>query len=171
MDLLKADGISPARKASTHGGEYASKCPWCGGKDRFLTWPTQENGGNYWCRKCGKKGNVIRYLMEYRGMKYQDACNLLGQIPSPKRSIENNKTPQTGTWTANAPSNSPPAKWQTRAEKLVKWAEECLWNPLYVNIPKELNNRGLKDQAIRNAKLGWIPRIFIRKGNRGDCLP
>ena len=150
LDLLKEDKLNPKRVGSTHGGEYSSPCPWCGGKDRFRAWPDSGNGGNYWCRKCQKSGGTIRYLMDYRGMSYQDACNLLGSIPSSNNKIE--------TLTSNAPNDFPPAKWQAKAEKLVKWAEECLWDHRYFNIPKELNNRGLKDQAIKNARLGWLPQ-------------
>jgi DNA polymerase-1 len=150
LDLLKEDKFNPKRVGSTHGGEYSSPCPWCGGKDRFRVWPNSGNGGNYWCRKCQKSGGTIRYLMEYRKMSYQNACNLLGSIPSSNNKIE--------TLPSNAPNDFPPAKWQAKAEKLVKWAEECLWDPRYVNIPKELNTRGLKDQAIKNARLGWLPQ-------------
>jgi phage/plasmid primase-like uncharacterized protein len=87
LEFLQGDGINPLKVASTHGGEYASKCPWCGGKDRFRIWPNQGEGGNYWCRKCGKSGNAVRYLMDYRGMSYQNACGFLGHIPSPRISL------------------------------------------------------------------------------------
>ncbi|MEY4631059.1 MAG: Zinc-binding domain of primase-helicase, partial [Pseudomonadota bacterium] len=29
--------------------EYAGPCPWCGGKDRFIVWPAQGNGGRFYC--------------------------------------------------------------------------------------------------------------------------
>jgi DNA polymerase-1 len=159
LDLLKEDKFNPKRVGSTHGGEYAGPCPWCGGKDRFRVWPNSGNGGNYWCRKCQKSGGTIRYLMEYRRMSYQNASNLLDHTPSSGKPME-------GEISSNGPTNfqptqtqdAPPAKWQIQAEKLVKWAEECLWDPRYFNIPKELNNRGLKDSAIKNARLGWLPQ-------------
>jgi len=35
LALLNADNFSLSKVASTHGGEYAGACPWCGGNDRF----------------------------------------------------------------------------------------------------------------------------------------
>src|SRR4030042_5297384 len=39
LDLLNNRGINPRRAAGTHGGEYPSACPACGGNDRFHVWP------------------------------------------------------------------------------------------------------------------------------------
>jgi len=46
LDLLEQDGIEPKKVASTHGGEYSSSCPLCGGEDRFRYWPEQGDGGS-----------------------------------------------------------------------------------------------------------------------------
>ena len=73
--LLQSDGCSAKRVSGTKGGEYASPCPACGGKDRFRSWPAQ---GRYWCRGCGKKGDLIQYLRDFRDMGYQAACKYLG---------------------------------------------------------------------------------------------
>ena len=157
IDLLKEDGISPAKMASTHGAEYASKCPWCGGKDRFRAWPNQENGGNYWCRKCQKSGGMIRYLTDYRKMPYQDACVLIGRIPGPQKG----ETEIQKGWHPAPLRNPPSAKWQIEGERLIKWGEGCLWNPTYINIVKQINERGLNDMAIKKARLGWLTQDFF----------
>ena len=54
VDLIGRD-TTLRKVASTHGGEYAGPCPWCGGEDRFRVWPYADRPG-YWCRQCGKNG-------------------------------------------------------------------------------------------------------------------
>lgn len=44
-------GLNFKRKTAN---EYASACPFCGGRDRFMIYQR----GNYWCRKCNAKGWV-----------------------------------------------------------------------------------------------------------------
>ncbi|MBV9711108.1 MAG: hypothetical protein JO011_09365, partial [Ktedonobacteraceae bacterium] len=39
---LISQNTSLRRVASTHGGEYAGPCPFCGGTDRFRVWPDAE---------------------------------------------------------------------------------------------------------------------------------
>lgn len=36
LTLVRTKGINPKRVAGTHGGEYHSACPSCGGKDDLL---------------------------------------------------------------------------------------------------------------------------------------
>lgn len=49
-------------------GEYAGRCPWCGGEDRFHVWEK----GNYWCRPgpghCGRQG----WVDDLAGIKMSD---------------------------------------------------------------------------------------------------
>ena len=164
LDLLQADGINPKPAGSTHGGEYASKCPWCGGKDRFRIWPYQGEGGNYWCRQCRKSGGTIRYLMEYRGMSYKDACTLLGRVPASTGVTKSRDWADTyghtHVWQPGPPQEPPPAKWQAQAEKLITWAENCLWRKDYINVRNSFMNRGLNESAIKEARLGWLPQDF-----------
>lgn len=58
--------------------EFAGPCPECGGEDRFIVWPDKPNGGEYWCRGCGRQGDAIQYLRDFCGMDYAEACSLLG---------------------------------------------------------------------------------------------
>ena len=67
LTLVQQRGIQPLLKSSREGGEYHGACPFCGdgGKgpasDRFHIWPRQKEGGTYWCRQCGKAGDLIRF--------------------------------------------------------------------------------------------------------------
>ena len=75
LDLIGRE-VPLHRVASTHGGEYAGPCPWCGGRDRFRVWPHAERPG-YWCRRCGQKGDGIQYLRERDGLSFAEACDRL----------------------------------------------------------------------------------------------
>jgi DNA primase len=77
LDLLVSDGSMFRRVAATRGGEYAGPCPFCQGVDRFRVWPEQA-GGRWWCRQCGRSGNLIQYLREARGMSFKEACRYAG---------------------------------------------------------------------------------------------
>src|SRR6266487_4070432 len=67
------------RVASTHGGEWAGPCPWCRGTDRFRIWPNRDpHAIVYWCRQCGKHGDVIQFLREKEGLSFGEACAKAG---------------------------------------------------------------------------------------------
>jgi len=64
--------------ASTHGGEYAGPCPFCGGEDRFRCWPDhpEGGGGQWWCRQCDRGGDLIAYRVERGELTPQEAGRL-----------------------------------------------------------------------------------------------
>jgi hypothetical protein len=78
MDLLAViqQDTPLKRVAATGGGEYAGACPWCAGTDRFRVWPAR---GRYWCRQCLRRGDLIQYLRDYRGLSFQEAARLAGK--------------------------------------------------------------------------------------------
>lgn len=67
-------------KIQEDGSEHGGPCPWCGGDDRFRVWPDQGTGdlGRYWCRRCGRKGDIIDFLRDYKGLTFQEACKDAG---------------------------------------------------------------------------------------------
>src|SRR6266536_1380392 len=68
-----------ARVARTRGGEYAGPCPFCGGTDRFRIWPNRDpHEVVYWCRQCGKQGDVIQFLRDKEGLSFEEACEKAG---------------------------------------------------------------------------------------------
>jgi DNA primase len=165
LDLLSEDGIQTRKRASTDGGEYASACPFCGGKDRFCSWPGKGNGGKWWCRGCGRKGDLIQYLMDRRGLSFRDACRIAGLELSagPQRSIscqaERNRQESQPRIVS-----LPPAKWCEKAEALVSWAEERLWGKDAEHVVQWLKDeRGLSETTIRAFRLGWVPKGYQRE--------
>ena len=86
LELAQEIGLDPKRKASTHGGEYCSPCPKCGGDDRFILWPHKENSkveGSYWCRICGINGDTIQFCRDFLSLDYTSALERCGVEGSP----------------------------------------------------------------------------------------
>lgn len=65
-----------------------TKCPLCGGKDRFR-FDNKDGGGSYYCNSCGA-GTGIHLLSQHQGIEYPDAWRLVEscigivQIEKPK---------------------------------------------------------------------------------------
>src|SRR5689334_12571395 len=99
LDLVREVGLDPKHKATCHGGEFSSPCPFCKeGNDRFLTWPQRHNrngdykGGRFTCRVCGRYGDAITFLRQFYNLSYCEACARLQIEP---REISNNPLPTT----------------------------------------------------------------------------
>jgi DNA primase len=163
LDLLRDSGIDPKRKASTHGGEFCSPCPFCrDGNDRFLTWPNRcnkdgtNNGGRFSCRVCGKYGDGITFLMTLHDMGYKEACSQL-QITPKQRSNSALPRPEPKLLVAN----EPPAVWQEKAKSFAEWSHaQLLGNNEGLALLKE---RGFNDESIARFRLGFNPRTFFRE--------
>ncbi len=164
LDLLRTDGISAKKAASTRGGEYASPCPMCGGKDRFRSWPEEGDGGKWWCRQCGKGGDLIQYLRDVRGLPFREACNLLGkEVGSDSFTSSTHKDRSSTQWEPRD-SSPPPDSWAAKASMLVAWAEDQLWSENGKEIQRWLlKERGLTDTTIKDMRLGWIPKDLRRE--------
>ena len=82
------------------GNGWNGPCPICGGEvgksDRFMIWPDRERDlgytctenhipGVFSCRRCGRTGDSIRYMMDMEGMSFREACAELGISDMPVR--------------------------------------------------------------------------------------
>jgi DNA polymerase I len=152
--LLKEDGFICKYIANTYGGTFASPCPWCGGKDRFRCFPNNGNGGNYLCQKCGKKGTVLRYLTEYRGMEYSAAIALSGITTEYKNTNLRSRLLKKDN-KFKEPSDPPCNKWQQQASELIQVATENIWHPENVGYLDWLMKRGLTASTIRKYNIGY----------------
>lgn len=156
LDLLKEDKIQPKRKSSTHGGEYKSPCPKCGGKDRFIYWPNHPEGESWWCRQCNKGGTAVNYLVHIRSMSYSDACKSLGITPSHRASNYIRHR-----WEPQPRQETPSELWQKQAGMILKWSQGILWDEHYVKVREWLlNERGLTEETVKQAGLGCIPQDY-----------
>jgi len=141
------------KAATTHGGEWAGACPWCGGKDRFRVWPEQD-GGRYWCRGCDQHGDAVQWLRERRGLSFGEACKVLGRDPGPRKA---GPRPAPAAWEPKE-AKSPADAWQEKARGFLDMAVVCLWSERGANMRAWLHNeKGLSDATIKAAVLGFNP--------------
>ena len=160
-DLVLGDGIELKRVAATNGGEYCGPCPFCGGGDRFRAWPDHPDGkgGRYWCRGCGRSGDAIQYLRDYRNMGFIEAAQFVGkEINSFTPSLTNMRKTRPN-WSPR--ETSPPAYlWQARAKRLVDDCERGAVSP-HTFAQKMLGwlkeYRGLSEETIKENRLGLVP--------------
>jgi len=160
LDLVQETGLSPKRKSSTHGGEYCCACPFCqNGTDRFLIWPNRPNkdgscqGGRYSCRVCGKYGDAITFLRDYRGLSYKEACEVLRIEPKQRDSYSARKKERPATSLPIA--EDPPVLWQEKAAVFVDWCHEnLLKNKQALEL---VTHRGFDLNTIKKFKLGFNP--------------
>jgi hypothetical protein len=163
IDLLEELNLHPKRKASTHGGEYCSPCPFCReGEDRFLTWPQRHNnsgeyqGGRFSCRKCRKYGDAISFLRQLYGLSYQEACKRLRIEPKQRNSVPFPKL-------VLKPKivEEPSDLWKEKANSFVEWShKQLLSNNEGLSL---LKARGFNDELADRFVLGYNPQTFFRE--------
>jgi DNA primase len=84
-NLLDEIGNDTQLKRVTTKGELAGPCPFCReGKDRFRVWP-DEGDGRYWCRRCGKSGDRIAYLVDMGRISLKEAYEMRHKDKTIKR--------------------------------------------------------------------------------------
>lgn len=149
------------RVATTKGGEYAGPCPLCGGRDRLRVWPAHPGGkgGQWWCRQCNKGGDLPALLVELGKLTPAEAGKMRrgdGQaLGSLGISTLAPRTP--------APRNpdrlaAPGPQWQAAAGAFVAKCAAELWAPSGAQALAWLQGRGLLDETIRAAGLGYNPQ-------------
>jgi hypothetical protein len=106
------------------------------------------------CFACDRHGGAIKWLMEYRGMSYADALSVLN-ISQPD--TESRHTFEPPIQIADTP---PRGAWQARAMQLIKRSEAALWDGRGKSALVWLRARGLNDNTIHAARLGYIPNAF-----------
>lgn len=151
-------GISLFRRSNhkDFGDEFWGPCPFCkGGDNRFHVWP-QGNRPHYWCRVCLREGSPAQFLMEYEGMSFGEA---LAELGLPDSDDEHEYAPPTINEQL-ARGASPSKEWQQAAHLIIERASIYLWHrnsPEGKQALAYLRGRGLKDETIKRAKLGYVP--------------
>lgn len=127
------------------GNGWNGPCPICGGEvgksDRFMIWPDRERDlgytctenhipGVFSCRRCGRTGDSIRYMMDMEGMSFREACAELGISDMPVRPRRRPAPLEPQVRAAWQPSvkEVPSEKWRNYAAKLLAEAEAEIWN-------------------------------------------
>lgn len=159
------------------GKELRGPCPGCGGNDRFGVHAHQNGGlGSFFCGRykgaantgCGKGGDNIQYLIDFRGMSYVEACGYLGIEPknTRKRSHHHYSLPKQSKKAAPAPGFVPDAKdhpaevvdvarWREHGMKFVERCHQHLMdNPV---MQAYLMQRGISQEVMVQYQLGYHP--------------
>lgn len=169
LSLVESRGIRMRRVGRKHGGEYAGGCPFCGdsGKkdsDRFHVWPEQRSNvceGTYWCRQCGKRGDLVNFVMQTSGITFKDACDRLA-IDLPK--TEKRRTPAPSKPAADRYEPravaSPSETWKEKARAFVNHCFDAIWEN--DEMIQWLGKRGIPEAAISTYGLGWNKKDYWR---------
>jgi DNA primase len=150
--------------ANTRGGEYAGKCPFCGGTDRFHVQPEQ---GLWTCRQCQNEHwqDDIAYVRLRNHCSFTEALDYLGkgsdyQPATGKRFIDEPEAAKSIAPLDETSKASNHPDWQAKA---LAFAEECNWNLYHtekgvdVYLDYLIEQRGLNPAVIRANCLGYNP--------------
>ncbi len=172
FDLLaemERDGFSTSRKSTSRNGQYNGHCIFaCGGlgKDRLRVQPNYGDYGWFACSVCETKGTGIDYLMIKRGWSKQEALKYVGWKPrdgsEPRFVIPRHVL----TGEVNPTHEAPCKEWQTSAKAFVDYSVNLLWSEQGQGALDYLHSRGLKDETIQAAQLGYNPAEMKRPGDR-----
>lgn len=166
IDLLALIGgdADLKRVATTKGGEYAGVCPLCKysgrrGAPRFKVWPMHPDGWGQWhCFNCGAGGDAIDYIQARDGCGFREALEVLGLqgeglarlTPAAPKSPKATPSPRPIPW-----KGPPSAAWQAAARVFCEEAAARLWAPAGAKALAYLRRRGLTEETIRAAGLGY----------------
>lgn len=180
VEELYREDVSGKITTISGGKELRGPCPGCEGTDRFGVYPHQNNGrGSYFCGRgkgvgagCGKGGDAIQYLRDFRGMSYKQACGYLGievkggnsgsmRYIAPKPPCRRNGEHFQPELKQHPEEVVDPAKWREHGMKFVNVCHEALLQrPTSIAY---LMARGISRKAIEKYKLG-----FHHGESRGD---
>lgn len=144
LDIV--DLISGYLKLNKAGVNYKANCPFHGEKTpSFYVSPTRQ----IWhCFGCAKGGDHFEFVQEIEGVEFPEALRVLAQragveLKNFDRSLQNNKT-----------------RLLEICELAAKFFEKQLWHSTTGQRAKDyLQKRGLKEETIRNFRLGYAPQL------------
>lgn len=150
-DLLSLVSTPLRKVAATRGGEYHGPCPQCGGKDRFVVQPCGgDDGRGLWmCRACHPKwGDVVAFVEWRDGVGFREACDRLGYALIAPAIDPDLPMPE--------PCEPPSRAWQERGKAIWMAAYHALWQSQGDKARAWLRARGLSNETIEWAALGYI---------------
>lgn len=170
FDLLaemERDGFRSIRKSNSRGGQWNGPCilDCCGlGDDRLWVQPHFGEYGWFKCNVCSAKGSGVDYLMMKRGWSKREALAYVGW--KPKDGNESQFVlPKSVLAGEVYPTHSAPCQeWQTPAKAFVKYCVEKLWSEQGSQALDYLRSRGLTDETMKAAQLGYNPSEMERPG-------
>lgn len=130
------------------GNRWAWACPLHNGKNPNFT--ADSDGWRCWS-DCGEGGDLISFIQKYHGLNFVEACKYLGASDISYKPLPAATKPQ---W---KPEQPPSEVWQDLIEDLANKAIACLWSDKGKIARDYLHGRGITDETIERANLGYIP--------------
>lgn len=115
---------------------------------------------DYWrCfGKCSRGGDVIAWVQVYHDLSFQDACDHLARGTSIAQTSSSSRHTGRKSLTYDDKSElMPDASWQDAARGIIQQAEANLWRAEGEQARAYLMGRGLNEETIKMANLGFIP--------------
>jgi DNA primase len=149
------------------GNEHHGACPLAcgGGDDRFWIKPD----GRWACRQCKAAGaDLISYILERDHCTFRDACETLARFAgitlgenssSSLTSFRSQSELRKPTLRSSERSElrTPSLEWKDAALAVVESCVARLWTEVGARARSYLHGRGLTDETIRAARLGFAP--------------
>lgn len=105
------------------------------------------------CFGCGESGDVIGWVMKYHSKSFQDAALQLGA----PNTIGLARKPTPRPAPAPVASEGPAPEWCEAAANIAYDAHQFIWTDAGKPARQWLNDRGIQDFVIDEAKLGYMP--------------
>src|SRR4051812_13748033 len=107
------------------------------------------------CYPCSLGGDAASFVMRHANVTFPQAvASLTGGSPVPAiLPMRRTATP------VKSPAAEPTGMTSADALALVRDAERALWTPEGSEAVRYLNGRGLNDETIKAARLGWTQRV------------
>lgn len=127
------------------GASYRALCPFH--NEKSPSFMVSEEKQIWHCFGCQKGGDIFGFVMEIEGLEFREALKLLAEKAgvklanfNPKKTEEKNRTLEI-------------------LELATKWYSHQLWEgPGKTKILNYLRERGLKDETIKEFRLGYAPK-------------
>ena len=104
-----------------------------------------------WWSRDGEIGDGIQFLRRHRGMRFAEAVSALSGSVSV---LPESRKPE-----ASDEVSGTSAAWRVRAEKLIRYAVQCLFNSEGAGALSYLTkDRGLTEETVRRHSIGWLPQ-------------
>jgi hypothetical protein len=104
------------------------------------------------CFGCGEHGDAIDWLRKRQGLTFPEAVAKLGGELDRRKPRQQ---PKPAIARLAAPQQPPSGDWQAKAFQIVEQAADRLWTPEGADALEWLRQRGLADETIYEARLGF----------------
>jgi DNA primase len=115
----------------------------------------------YWNSQSDRPGDVFSWLMLANGWNFKQAVADVAHRTGMRLDLDQPRPPSPPPRPLSPRTTrrlaAPPKIWQSRGQELVIRAQQTLWSPTGEVGLAELHRRGLSDETIRRAGVGWNP--------------